>query len=532
MAIAAVFVYGSARLPFVDPDEGRYAEIAREMLGSGDWIVPRLYGVTYLEKPPLLYWLVAGAFRLFGPSELAARIVPALAATIGAVATGYAAAAIFGMEVGVLAVTILSTSLLYFTLAHALITDIPFTSALTVALFAYLLVDARKIGRAPGYGVFWLGLALATLAKGPTALLLAATTIGTHAFCFRSSRRLLDGVLWALSPVFLLIVVPWFWLAQKAEPDFLRFYLLKEHVARIAGNEHPRPLYWYLPWLLLGFLPWTPRALVALRYRPDGWPSHRDKPLLAFLLIWVLSVVGLFSLAGGKLVTYILPCFPPLAVISACLLRAVATARSESSDSPGAVMEAIIYLIALAAIVGVTVIARIALPSSIAVASALSAAITFAGRRRGFARSIAASAAAAMLLYIAVLHSGAVLLNGLTASGQIQSLREAIRPEDEIVLYRAHLPSVAFYTLHYPYVVASGGELEFGTRGTFGGRRLRSLEDLRPIVTKEDKRFYCLLPNRKSLLEAIPTIFPESRVLAVNPGSATVLLRDPKTSEP
>jgi len=105
--------------------EFRWAEIAREMLSSGEWIVPRLYGVTYLEKPPLLYWLVAGAFRLFGLSELAARIVPALSATIGAVATGYGAAAIFGAEVGALAVTILSTSLLYFTLAHAVVTDVP-----------------------------------------------------------------------------------------------------------------------------------------------------------------------------------------------------------------------------------------------------------------------------------------------------------------------------------------------------------------------------------------------------------------------
>ena len=78
MAVTAAFVWGSDRVPFVDPDEGRYAEVAREMLDSADWIVPRLYGVTYLEKPPLLYWLAVGAFHLFGLSELAARIVPAL----------------------------------------------------------------------------------------------------------------------------------------------------------------------------------------------------------------------------------------------------------------------------------------------------------------------------------------------------------------------------------------------------------------------------------------------------------------------
>jgi 4-amino-4-deoxy-L-arabinose transferase-like glycosyltransferase len=536
MAVAAAFVWGGDRLPFVDPDEGRYAEIAREMLGSGDWIVPRLYGVTYLEKPPLLYWLVAAAFRLFGLSELAARIVPALSATIGAVATGYGAAAIFGTEVGVLSVTILSTSLLYFTLAHALVTDVPFTSALTIALFAYLLVDARKIGRAPGYAVFWLGLALATLAKGPAALLLAAATIGTHALCFRSSQRLLDGALWALSSLFLLIVVPWFWLVQRAEPDFFSFYLFKEHLARIAGMEHPRPFYWYLPWLLLGFLPWTPRTLVALWRRPDGWPSRHEKPFLAFLLVWVLAVFGLFSLAGGKLVTYILPCFPALAVLSACLLQAETAAGSEPTGWPGTLIETLVYAIVLVAAVGGSVVAPLVLPASaaavVATAATLSAFIAFAWRRAPFAQSIAASSVAALLVYGAALQTGTAILDRMTASGQIQSLRAAIQPEDEIVLYRSHLPSVAFYTARYPYLVGSGGELEFGTRGRFGGRRLRRLEDLRPIVTEQGKRFYCLLPNRKSLLEAIPRVFPESRVLAVNPGSAYVLLNEPKASEP
>src|SRR6185436_20246009 len=298
MAVTAAFVWGSDRLPFVDPDEGRYAEIAREMLDSGNWIVPRLYGVTYLEKPPLLYWLAAGAFHLFGLSEIAARIVPAACAAIGVAVTGYAAGAIFGAEVGILALSILATSALYFTLAHALVTDVPFTSALTIALFAYLLVEARKIRRALGYVLFWLGLAIATLAKGPAAILLAGVTIGTQALCFRSTRRLFDGALWALCPIFFLIVVPWFWLAQRAEPDFLSFYLFKEHLARIAGREHARPFYWYVPWLLLGFLPWTPRTLVALWRRPDGWPSRLDRPLLGFLLIWVLAVFGLFSLAG------------------------------------------------------------------------------------------------------------------------------------------------------------------------------------------------------------------------------------------
>ena len=377
MAVTAAFVWGSDQLPFVDPDEGRYAEVAREMLDSANWIVPRLYGVTYLEKPPLLYWLAAGAFHLFGLSELAARIVPALSAAIGAVATGYAAAAIFGTEVGILALTILSTSLLYFTLAHTLVTDVPFTSALTIALFAYLLVEARKIGRALGYAVFWLGLALATLAKGPAAILLAGVTIGTHAFWFRSTRRPFDGVLWALCPVLLLLVVPWFWLAQRAEPDFLSFYLIKEHIARIAGNEHPRPLYWYLPFLLLGFLPWTPRTLVAFWRRPDGWPSRPDRPLLGFLLIWVLAVFGLFESRRGKLITYILPCFPPLAVLSASMLRAETAPGSEPSGWLGALIETLVYAIVLVAAVGGSVVAPLVLPASaaapIATAATLSA---------------------------------------------------------------------------------------------------------------------------------------------------------------
>jgi 4-amino-4-deoxy-L-arabinose transferase len=300
--------------------------------------------------------------------------------------------------------------------------------------------------------------------------------------------------------------------------------------------EHPRHFYWYLPWLLLGFLPWTPRTLVALWRRPDGWPSRHEKPFLAFLLVWVLAVFGLFSLAGGKLVTYILPCFPALAVLSACLLQAETAAGSEPTGWPGTLIETLVYAIVLVAAVGGSVVAPLVLPASaaavVATAATLSAFIAFAWRRAPFAQSIAASSVAALLVYGAALQTGTAILDRMTASGQIQSLRAAIQPEDEIVLYRSHLPSVAFYTARYPYLVGSGGELEFGTRGRFGGRRLRRLEDLRPIVTEQGKRFYCLLPNRKSLLEAIPRVFPESRVLAVNPGSAYVLLNEPKASEP
>ena len=146
----------------------------------------------------------------------------------------------------------------------------------------------------------------------------------------------------------------------------------------------------------------------------------------------------------------------------------------------------LVYVCVLIVTVGGSVVAPLppSATATIAGAAALSSFITFAACRAPFSHSIAASTVAAMLFYGAVLRSSSAILDRLTPSGQIQSLRAAIRPEDEIVLYRSHLPSVAFYTARYPYLVGCGGELESGMHGKFGGRRLRTLEELQPIVAK------------------------------------------------
>jgi hypothetical protein len=163
----ALFLYGAGRMPLTDPDEGRYAEIAREMASGGGWIVPTLFGDPYLEKPPLLYWGTAAAFRAFGVSELSARIVPALAAAFGVFVAGAFAAAYIAPLAGRLATVVIALSALYVVIARTLITDMPFAVSIAAALFSFFAFRERPtLPRALG---FWIFLGMATLSKGPAA---------------------------------------------------------------------------------------------------------------------------------------------------------------------------------------------------------------------------------------------------------------------------------------------------------------------------------------------------------------------------
>ena len=172
-ALALVlFLFRAADIPLTDPDEGRYAEISREMALSGDWIVPRLFGIPYLEKPPLLYWLTATAFLTFGPSQIAARLAPALAGALGVLLVGAFARRHLSPAAGTLAAIVLASTALYVVLARTVVTDMLFAVALSGALFSFFSYREAATNGGAHVLSFWLFLAGATLSKGPAALVL------------------------------------------------------------------------------------------------------------------------------------------------------------------------------------------------------------------------------------------------------------------------------------------------------------------------------------------------------------------------
>lgn len=300
-----------------EPDEGRYAEIPREMLATGDFVTPRLNGVKYFEKPPLFYWIEAGAMRALGSAEWVLRLPAALFALGGCQAVYAAGRRLFGRRAGLLAAAVLATSPLYFGIGQVVILDMAVSVLLTVALLAFLLATREPPGwrRRLRLWAFWAAAALAVLTKGLIGIVLPALVIGAWIVLFRRW----DTLRMALQPsgiaLFLLVAVPWHLLVVRANPEFAWFYFVHEHFLRYTTKIHNRykPFWFFLPVLAVGLLPWTfflPRALQQA-LAAEG----EERQETAFLLLWAGLIFVFFSLSDSKLVPYVLPVAPPLALL-------------------------------------------------------------------------------------------------------------------------------------------------------------------------------------------------------------------------
>ena len=320
---AALAFYQLGERPLFSPAEARYALIAREMLDSGDWVQPRLNGVRYYEKPPLLYWSVTASYRLFGQSEMAARL-PSAAAYLATVAVTFALArALLGVSAAPQAALVFATSAGPFLFGRFLFTDTLFVLWLAGSLLGLAL--AAKGRGLLGPVLFWGGLSLAALTKGLAGLVFP---LGTAATCWvlfgprrfpRDLRPLLGAVIVAL------VLVPWHLLLAVRDPEFARFYLLNEHLLRFFNAREPID---YTPLSVVGFwlatcvwlLPWSlflPAALVS--------PDVRKG--LALPLVWSAWVVAFFTLSAARLESYGLPALPALAVVVAAYWRRAIDAR-------------------------------------------------------------------------------------------------------------------------------------------------------------------------------------------------------------
>ena len=306
-----IFFFHLGTYGFWEPDEARYGEIAREMLSMRDFIVPHLNYVAYVEKPPLLYWLTVLSFRIIGISEFAARMVPAMSALLGVLATFIFADRERGRRRAVMATAILATAPLYAVMAQVLTTDMPLSALTTIAIFALFL--HYKEGRIWCW-VAYVAMALATLTKGPVGIALPALTLLVFLWwegALRGSIRRFHAIAGAL--LVLAIVAPWFVAISIREPGFLDFYFVGEHIRRIFDSSfsHGEPAYFYIPVIIAGLLPWS--LLVPFL----TWRRMTPNPARRYCVIASLVIVGTFSASSGKLIPYIIPAFPPLAVLLA-----------------------------------------------------------------------------------------------------------------------------------------------------------------------------------------------------------------------
>jgi 4-amino-4-deoxy-L-arabinose transferase-like glycosyltransferase len=306
-----IFFFHLGAYGFWEPDEARYGEIAREMLALRNFIVPHLNYVAYVEKPPLLYWLTALSFQILGINEFAARLVPAISALLGVVATFVFADRVMGRRRAVMATAILASAPLYAVMAQVLTTDMLLSALTTIAIFA-LFLHYRDGGN--WCWIAYLAMALATLTKGPVGIALPALTM----LVFLWWERALKGSLrrfHAIAGAMLMtaIVAPWFIAISIREPGFLDFYFVGEHIRRIFDSSfsHGEPPYFYVPVIIAGLLPWS-LLVPFLTWR--GMPAN---PARRYCVIAALVIIGTFSASSGKLIPYIIPAFPPLAVLLA-----------------------------------------------------------------------------------------------------------------------------------------------------------------------------------------------------------------------
>ena len=328
-AILVARLFAMALMPFADTSEPRYAEIARLMAVSGDWITPWFEpGVPFWGKPPLAFWAPALSIRLFGLSELAVRL-PSWLAMLGVLALVYACGRrLHGEQAARWATLVFATMLLPFASAGAVLTDPFLALGMTLSMVSFLLAptDPRPLWR---YG-FFVGLTIGLLAKGPLALVLVAGAIVPWMLWHRHARLYLQALPWAGgTALMLLLALPWYVAAEIKTPGFFQYFIVGEHLLRfidpgwqgdLYGSAHRRPygsiwLDWLLatmPWGVawLGMVLW-PRKHATLRHRAAA--AARD-PAQTYLLAWALATPAFFTLSGNILWTYVLPALPPVAL--------------------------------------------------------------------------------------------------------------------------------------------------------------------------------------------------------------------------
>ena len=471
LSAALLYLAALGTMPLMDPDEGRYAEIPREMLSSGEFVTPHLNGVVYIEKPPLYYWGCAASQAVFGRNEFGARFFGAAMALLGVALAWWMGSALAGPRTGLYSAAVLSTSLYHYIIGRLNATDMTLGVTLVLAIFpAYLYLSGKRQSRGYLYLSF-AGAALAFLAKGLIGMVFPAAILVSWALIARRPKAILK----LLSPVgigiFLAIALPWVLLIQKANPDFFHFFFIREQFQRFATEKiHHRsqPFWFFLPIVVAGMLPWllfSGRVGGAIRAAGSRFLAREDR---IFLGTWVLFVLVFFSLSSSKLATYMTPLFPPLAVLFGRGLSL--WADREEGGAP--VLAPLVFSMILG--VGLFVaplLAKTPIPPgewapviapSVLLILAFGVVPLFV-RRLGVGRVVLASFAL-LALFLCSLNGPAGMLIGDNRSGKAFSelLNAQMRPEDVLAQYQVYNQSVPFYTERRSVLVEEAGELEFG----------------------------------------------------------------------
>jgi 4-amino-4-deoxy-L-arabinose transferase-like glycosyltransferase len=461
--------------PLSNPDEGRYTEIPREMAVTGDFVTPRLNGVKYFEKPPLVYWLSALTFQQFGVSEFTARLWGALFGLLGVLLTYTAGRVLYDRGTGIWAALALSTTLIYFVLSQIILLDMAVAVTISGALFCFIIAMREPAGkkRFALFMAFYVFMALATLSKGLIGIALPGAVIFFWVLLLNRWKPL-----WPFYPivgtvVLLAIAAPWHLLAAQPNHDFLNFYFYHEHWLRFSTRVHGRfePWWFFVPIFIGGLFPWVFFSFPALRLSlPGGWKNRNQHADAWFLVIWTVFIILFFSKSQSKLVPYILPVFPACAVL---LGRYVSTLWNGPSDlkyragntgfaiialllgiavfvlpDPKHQPELVAYLPILRVTVGVTMLAG--------------AIAAFIALRRENPRLMLGTIALTTVLFLTAANFGGGSFNKASTIEFAKVLKPVLKPQDRIYCVGFYGQDLPVYLNRLVSVVESRGELTFG----------------------------------------------------------------------
>jgi len=526
LCAAALFLKLGAPALF-EPDEGRNAEKAREILLLDDWVTPHENFLVVLDKPIFYYWLIAASYETFGVSEWSARLPSALAAA-GCVLLIFLFARRFcGFWEGLWSGVVLATSLEFYILGRTVIFDMTLSFFITLALFSFISVlHEDKIWlRRSWLGLMYVSLGIATLVKGPIGVALPGTVVFVYLLISRKLSLLSRLELHIGIPLFLFIVAPWYYEVERFNPGYLRYFLWEENFIRYFTPHFNRAEPWYYFFLILavGFLPWSlciPGAL------SEAWRGRRDD-IFAFLLVWTVLPFVFFSFSGAKLPHYILPIFPPLALLTGISLQHSLTASGRQAVWPLALACLSLSLLVAGFVIAAGsfhflqesaqfVFAEISpllrgTALLIAIGFAGLAVFTWSGRWKNQV-SLFVWLSIVLILYVNLLGTMLVRASmGRSARDLAAKAASYIQPDTQVVIYDTTLESLPFYLkINRPIWSIWSGEkasvfgsfylAEKGAAAAPGfGRALLTFDEFRREWAKAPKDHFAVFIKRKSL---------------------------------
>lgn len=474
LVLGSLFFLLLGQRPLFTPDEGRYAEIAREMVALGDYITPYLNGVKYFEKPILFYWLEAIAIKSFGLNLWSLRGINALLGLVGCLLTYITTRHLYDRRTALLAALILGTSTLYFVMVHMISLDLPVTFFITISLYAFLLGVQNQ--NSPNRWLIWIAAAsagFAVLSKGLIGIVFPLLIVAVWLSLVKKWNLLKSLFIPSSFIIFCLIVIPWHLIVGARNPEFFHFYFIEQHLLRYTDKEigHYQPVWFFLPNLILGFFPWIvflPQTLT--RVFKHFFKKSKTYQTELFLFLWVLLIFLFFSFSKSKLIPYILPIFPPLAILTANYLS-----HSLQKQSLLGLKIGYFFLLLFSVLINIVfiwfiqtttlphpTIANIYLKGAailLVTGSIISCILVYTNAQKAIITTFMS-----IWFFFILLLAAIPSVDTRTILPLVQKLKPILQPQDEVITYNQYYQDLPFYLERRVSILNWRNELTFGMR--------------------------------------------------------------------